>query len=832
VLSRDARSVPISVIAMARKRKNPKTKPRSGQTADPSSETSIASPPNAKLRRFRTRTLLLPTALIAAALVVSVTILRVRQRPDVSHSAPHIATAVPAANFVGAAACGGCHERELKLWSGSHHQLAMQRATDSTILGDFNNASLAHSDVTSRFFRRGYRFMVLTDGPDGALHDYEIKYTFGVYPLQQYLIELPGARLQAFGIAWDSRSRENGGQRWFDLHPDRKLRAGDPLHWTGLDQNWNFMCADCHSTNVRKNYHFGTRTYSTAYAEIDVACEACHGPGSHHVAWVARSGDWRRYEANRGLPVTLDERRGVNWKIDRITGNALRSTPRHSEREIEMCARCHSRRSQIHEDYVHSQPVDDDYRVSLLDENLYYPDGQIKDEVYEYGSFIQSRMFHAGVTCSDCHEPHSLKLRAEGSGVCLQCHAAQKYNSARHHFHNVGTAGSQCVECHMPTRTYMVVDARRDHSMRIPRPELTVELGVPNACNGCHRDRTAAWAAQLVAKWHGHEPAGFQQFAKTLYAGSIGAPGSQELLAKLAADRQQPAIARASALALMAVAPGSVTAEPIRDSVHDTSPMVRRGAARVLSGAASQASAGTVVPLLNDRVRAVRIEAAEALAGAPADALPKGASAALEKAISEYVAAQQLNADRPEAHSNLALLFAREKRFGEAKAELNSALSLDPSFTPAAVDLADLDRELGSETEGEHILRDAIARSPDDASLQHALGLLLVRQGRRQEALDRLAAAARLDPSNARFVYVYAVALNDAGQTDRALMTLEDDLKRHPYDRDALAAMTDFYRSAAKPRQAIIYARRLAALVPNDAQVQQQLMQLNDEVRP
>ena len=252
------------------------------------------------------------------------------------------------------------------------------------------------------------------------------------------------------------------------------------------------MCADCHSTNIRKNYHFGTRTYSTSYAEINVACEACHGPGSNHLVWAARRGDWRRFEANQGLSITLDERHLVNWKIDPVTGNAARTKPRESEREIEMCARCHSRRSQIHEDYVHSQPVNDDYRVSLLEDDLYYPDGQIKDEVYEYGSFIQSRMYHAGVTCSDCHEPHSGKLRATGSGVCLQCHAAKKYDSARHHFHNPGSSGSRCVECHMPARTYMGVDSRRDHSIRIPRPELSIELGVPNACNGCHRDRLVA----------------------------------------------------------------------------------------------------------------------------------------------------------------------------------------------------------------------------------------------------------------------------------------------------------------------------------------------------
>jgi len=815
---------------LAKKRNRAKTVAKSGAADGVVRQASKALPPKAGSRGFRTRTWFLLIAAIvlvafafmarvivalAAALVVSaIVMLHLSHRPPRYNTTPRTESSAPAATFVGAAACGGCHQRESKLWMGSHHQLAMQPANDSTVLGDFNDASVADGAMTSRLFRSGRKFMVRTDGPDGALHDYEIKFTFGVSPLQQYLIAMPGGRLQALGIAWDSRRRENGGQHWFNLHPDLKLSAGDPLHWTGIDQNWNFMCADCHSTNLRKNYDLSTRTFATSYAEIDVACEACHGPGSNHLAWAAQSGDWRRYEANHGLLIALDERRAVSWKIDPTNGNVVRSTPRQSEREIQTCARCHSRRSQIHEDYVHGQPVGDDYRVSLLDGNLYYPDGQIKDEVYEYGSFIQSRMFHAGVTCSDCHEPHSLKLRAQGNGVCLQCHAARKYDSMQHHFHKVGSPGSRCVECHMPARTYMVVDARRDHSIRIPRPDLSMKIGVPNACNGCHRDQPADWAAYLVAKWYGHEPAGFQRFAEALHAGSIGAPGARRSLAQLIADREQPAIARATALALMAGDPESVSAT-VSDGARDFSPLVRRAAARLLPEGDPQASPGASALLLNDRVRAVRIEAAEVLAGVPADVLPGDAAAALEKAIAEYVAAQELNADRPEAHTNLASLFAREKRFAEAKRELGTALSLDRSFTPAAVNLADLDRELGHEAEGERVLREAIARSPNDASLQHALGLLLVRQGRGQEALEHLAAAARLDPASARFAYVYAVALNGAGRDGKALEVLEGNVARHPYDRDSLAALVSFYRSAGNPSKAADYAKRLAELEPN-----------------
>jgi len=762
----------------------------------------------------RRRLLVLAALVLAAGVLATITTKRWRDRRGAAERA---ASSAPPPAFVGAGACGGCHERELNLWKGSHHALAMQPANGSTVLGDFNDASIADGAVTSRMFRRGGKFMVRTGGPDGALHDYEIKFTFGVSPLQQYLIEMPGGRLQALGIAWDSRPRERGGQRWFNLFPGLRPGAGDPLHWTGIDQNWNFMCADCLSTNLRRNYHPGTRTFTTSYAEIDVACEACHGPGARHVAWAGRGAAGRGYaagtEADDGLAVAFDERRGVIWKSDPSSGNVTRSAPRRTEREIQTCARCHSRRSQIHEDYVHGQPVDDDYRVALLEENLYYPDGQIKDEDYEYGSFIQSRMYHAGVTCSDCHEPHSLKLRASGNGVCLQCHSAARYDSAAHHFHQTGSPGAQCVECHMPARIYVTVDARRDHSIRIPRPDLSVELGVPNACTACHRDKSADWAAGAMARWYGHQVAGFQRFAEALHAGAIGAPEAPGALAQLAADSQQPAIARASALALMAGYAESDRAGPMRAGAGDASPLVRRAAARLLPEADPQADPEVSARLLGDPVRAVRIEAGQALAGAPASgALPAGESAALQSAVGEYIAAQELSADRPEALSNLALLFAREKRFDEAQRELAAALALDPSFAPAAVDLADLDRELGRDADGEHVLRGAIARSPADAPLQHALGLLLVRQGRGQEALEHLAAAARLDPASARFAYVYAVALNGAGQGGEAIDVLEGDVMRHPYDCDALGALAAFYRSAGNSKMADGYAKRLAVL--------------------
>ncbi|NNG13164.1 MAG: hypothetical protein HKM88_07950, partial [Halobacteria archaeon] len=436
------------------------------------------------------------------------------------------AGAAASAQYAGRVVCADCHTEQASLWSGSHHDLAMQPVNAKSVLGDFAGASLTHFGVTSSFYTKDDKFMVRTEGPDGKLQDYVIKYVFGVEPLQQYLIEFPGGRLQALGLAWDTRAKEQGGQRWFHLYPDEKIAHDDELHWTKPSQNWNSMCAECHSTHLEKNYDPVARTFDTTWSEIDVSCEACHGPGSAHVIWAEQKPGWKKLESNKGLSILLDERKDVQWKMDPKTGNALRSQARDSDKEIEMCARCHARRSPISGQYAHGESFMDHYLPRLLDDGMYFADGQIDDEVYVYGSFIQSKMYHAGVTCSDCHEPHSMALKVPGNGVCLQCHQASRFDQTSHHFHKPGSSGTSCAECHMPPKDYMVVDPRHDHSMRIPRPDLSVSLGTPNACNGCHPDQSAQWAAEQVKNWYGHTPEGFQNYAAALHDARNQAPGA------------------------------------------------------------------------------------------------------------------------------------------------------------------------------------------------------------------------------------------------------------------------------------------------------------------
>jgi Flp pilus assembly protein TadD len=670
--------------------------------------------------------------------------------------------------------------------------------------------------------------MVRTDGPDGAHHDYEIRFTFGVTPLQQYLIAFPDGRLQALSVAWDSRPASEGGQRWFHLYPDEPIRHDDILHWTGLNQNWNFMCAECHSTDLHKHYDPATNGYRTSWSEIDVSCEACHGPGSRHVEWATRRGETKGSEpyGDSGLLVSLQDRHHVQWRIDATTGNARRSAPRTTDHEIQVCGRCHSRRGVIAPEYVYGKHLLDTHLPALLDVGLYHVDGQIQGEVYEYGSFLQSKMYHQGVTCSDCHEPHSLQLRAPGEAVCAQCHLAEHYAASSHHFHPPESAGASCVACHMPPTTYMVIDPRHDHSLRIPRPDLSVAVGTPNACNQCHVDQSAAWASAQVRQWYGRNPTGYQHYAEALQAGRTGQPGAAAQLAKVATDATQPAIARATALSQLRAYLSPAAVDVLRHGIRDPEPLVRRAALQALEGLSPQDRLPLAGPALANPIRAVRIEAARLLAPLPSNAMTAEQRRLFEAAMHEYIETQHANAERAEPHLNLGWLYTQRGRFAEAEAAYRTALRLQPTFVPAYVNLADLARVQGNDDDGERLVREGLAVAPDSADLQHALGLVLVRQQRTREAVAALEQAARLAPENPRYSYVYAVALHSTGSPRRAIAALQQALTRSPHDRDILLALATFHRDLGDVDAAIGFAERLVAVVPHDPGAQHLLQQL------
>jgi tetratricopeptide (TPR) repeat protein len=695
---------------------------------------------------------------------------------------------------------------------------------------------LDYYGVRSRFFRKDGKFLVETDDANGKLATFEVKYTFGLDPLQQYLIEFPDGRLQALSIAWDSRPKQAGGQRWFHLYPNEEIRHDDVLHWTKLNQNWNFMCAECHSTGVRKNYDAAKDRFATTFAEISVGCEACHGQGSRHIGWARDRASWWPFgktdDPAKGLVVQFDERSNVAWQVDMKSGNATRSrAPATLRKEVETCGLCHARRGQFSENWVPGRWLSETHVVSPISRGLYHADGQMLDEVYNYGSFKQSKMFAAGVTCSDCHEPHGAKLRAPDDGVCGQCHASDKYASVAHRHHEGASPPLGCASCHMPAHTYMGVDRRHDHGFRIPRPDLSVKFSTPNACNDCHTDKTPQWAAASIEGWHGPNRKGFQSYAAGLHAAWTGRADASPLLAEIAADRQTPAIARASALTKLGARVTPSNMAVARSGLSDPDPMVRIGALDMLEGVPLAQRWPLASLLLTDAVQGVRIRAASLLAGVPTAQLNASDRQRFGRAADEFIAAQKSNADRPEARSMLGSYYAQRGATAEAETEYKAALRLSPQYMPAAINLADLYRRLQREYDAENVLRAAIVAVPQDAGVHHALGLTLVRLKRLDEALAELRRASELAPELVRYAYVYAVALHSAGRGSEAITALKQSLARHPGDRDTLLALISFSRDAGDPSATLEYAEQLARIAPEDQAISRLIQDLRQQVK-
>lgn len=709
------------------------------------------------------------------------------------------------AEYVGREACARCHPKETDLWSGSDHDRAMDLATAKTVLGDFNQQTLTHFGVTSTMFRRGDRFFITTDDRRGRMTTFPIKYTLGVRPLQQYLVEFPDGRVQCLPIAWDTQRR-----RWFHLYPNEPIPPDDPLHWTRPLQNWNYMCAECHTTNLQKNYRLGSDTYQTTWSEMDVSCEACHGPGSLHVK--------------------LADAWSLFW--DRRHGYGLaRLKDMDSRVEIESCAPCHARRRIVAPNYRPGNRLLDHYMIELLDSDLYYADGQIRDEDYEYGSFVQSRMYHKNVRCSNCHDPHTARIKLEDphaprvkyidNRLCGQCHLPTKYDTPKHHFHpKVTEPGSHCVDCHMPETTYMVVDPRRDHSLRIPRPELTVALGIPNACNGCHHDaakgETAAWALAMVEKWYG-KAKGPPHFAYALAAGRQGKPEAQRELAALVRRKETAAIVRASAIALLGRYESSEALDAAALGLEDRDELVRVAAVRSLHFLPLPDRYRLVGPMLLDPVRAVRTEAARLLAAAPRRLYSAQYAAAFDAALAEYMAAQRAVDDQPAAHLNMAVVLADLGQLKEAEAEYHRALRIDPAFVPARINLAMLCDQQGRKDEAERQFREVIRLEPGLGEAYYSLGLLVAEDDKRlAEAAEWLSKAAERLPQNARVHYNLGLALQRLGRPQAAEEALLSAHRLAPENTDFLNALAILYTQQKKWDRAVAAAKELVRIEPNE----------------
>ncbi|RIH72866.1 deca-heme c-type cytochrome [Vibrio splendidus] len=677
-----------------------------------------------------------------------------------SHASSDVLPIGSKATYVGSEACVDCHSEEVEAWQGSHHDMAMKHAADESVLGDFNDQTVTHSGKPNRFFRKGEEFWVNIEGPDGQFKDYKISYTFAFEPLQQYMVEFEDGRVQLIPFAWDSRTEGEGGQRWFNLYPD--TTNTDEFYWTNSGQNWNFMCADCHSTNLEKNYDSASNTYNTTWSEINVGCEACHGPASEHVkqAQLAKANGGKDAQISAHYGFDRDLSKSVKEWIYQEGNSTLQPKDIIHTNQVQTCAQCHSRRTQLNEtgDHVNGSFFDK-YRLSLITPELYYNDGQIYDEDYVYGSFLQSVMAEKGVTCTNCHDPHTAELKIAEEAVCSQCHIASEYTPEKHTFHEANTEASQCTTCHMPETTYMEVDPRRDHSWHIPRPDISQHIKTPNVCTSCHEDQTDQWADKQIGEWFPDSKYRNQQhFAVAFYADSIGHRGAEDALAYSAQDSSLSNIIRASSLERLGGNTGKNTLISLARAVKHDDEMIRLGVVQGSSGFPFTDRWQILEPLVKDPVLSIRSETAGALVRYWGEMNPLQKDQ-IKPALEEYIEIQQFNADRGFGRTNLGNVYRDLGQHDKAIEFYQGAIEIEPYFENSYANLADLYRAQGNEAKALSTLKQGIEAQPKSSVLPYSTGLSLLRVKDYEQATEYLKQAAETAQTDPQYWYVYGLAL-------------------------------------------------------------------------
>ncbi|MFK5879565.1 MAG: multiheme c-type cytochrome [Flavobacteriaceae bacterium] len=659
---------------------------------------------------------------------------------------------VAKSTFIGSKSCKSCHQKEFSDWEGSHHDLAMQVADSISVLGDFNNTTVAFKKIKSTFFKKGNNFYVTTEGHDGNYADFKIEYTFGVTPLQQYLIKFDNGEYQCLSTAWDSKKN-----KWFSLlQPELDINHGDRLHWTGSAMSWNMMCADCHSTNLHKNYDSKTDTYKTTFSLINVSCESCHGAASEHENYYQ------------------------NPPENEMSPKMYMNTEMDSKEVVDKCARCHSRRSQVTEYFDYEGEYMDHYLPSLLVDGLYELDGQISDEVYVYGSFVQSKMYHNGVSCKDCHNVHSLKLKKLGNDLCMTCHEP-KYNTESHHFHPNNMEGSQCINCHMTGKTYMGNDFRRDHSFRVPRPDQSVKYDTPNACIGCHKDKTDEWAAEVIVDKFGSIRA--DHFSDHLLKGYFEDPSAFEILM---ANHGYPDIARATAI-------NQFSNQYLNDQqlalltsyLNDSSALVRNEVVSSLEKINNPKSAENIARMLQDSVRVVRISAARYFNMTNQDV---AAIADFKTANKEFLTALNLNADFASGQHQIALYYQAKGNIEKAIEAYRRANEIDGYYNRSRMNLALIYYQQGLASESEKLYLKVISQEPQFSYPYYMAGLLYNELGDNEKALKYLGLATEKLPFNQNAYYNYALKLQGIEKYKESVVVLKRGLENVPYDERMLYA--------------------------------------------
>lgn len=718
--------------------------------------------------------------------------------------------------FVGSNKCASCHQKQFDSWKYSDHYKSMAEADSDSVLGNFDDIDVSFHNIKSRFFKRDGKFWVTTTNEKGLHETFHIRYTFGHWPLQQYLIETIDGHIQAFNVAWDSRSKEEGGQKWFHLRPEENISPQHLFFWTRHFQNWNSRCADCHSTDVTKNYNSTNHVFNTKWSEINVACEACHGPGSEHVA-LAQANEYSK--TNPGFSSQTSQ--PLKWIFKEGETTAQPQGKKNID-YINMCGSCHSLRTQLM-DKALGEKFHDSSRLQLLNRTSYFADGQIREEVFALGSFLQSKMHDKGVTCGNCHDPHSGKVIMEGNDLCNQCHEPQVFNTFAHHHHSANTSGAACVNCHMPNRTYMQVDDRRDHSFTIPRPDLSLELGAPNACTSCHegeKDKDDIWASQQLSKWG--VKSNKDHWSKLNHRVQLADILVTRPLAKVLDEGALSDFVRASLLGQLATMPSRVSVETAKKALQDENPLIRRAAVSALQGAPPEVRWTLLSPHLKDASRSVRFQIATTLSEVYTQ-LPADQRGDLAILIDEYRESLAISADSPATQLSIANLEVQLGNIDKAEQAYLQALRIEPNFVPALINLADYYRSTGRGSKSEPLFKKALDVAPDSGATHHSYGLFLVRKQNYEDALPHFKAAIQQNDALPRYAYVYAVALDNIGRTDEAIKALVKANERWSNQYDLLMTLIVYLEKTGKTKSIYKYLSALTAIAPNAPDVKRLL---------
>lgn len=653
--------------------------------------------------------------------------------------------------------CVACHTEAISDWQESDHAKAMNIATPSTVLGDFNNSEVVHFTQKAIFYRDSDKFNVkLTE--KNQTTNYTIAYTFGHYPLQQYLVPSAGGRLQVFPFAWDSRTTEQGGQRWYANYALEDLQPEDRLHWKQPLQNWNGMCADCHSDGLKRNYNTKDNRFDSEWDNINVGCQSCHGKMEKHDKSSEKS-------ANLG------------WVLEEGQTVATWQGQSRDNQFMETCFSCHSLRAPLTDGFKANEKFLNQFSPTFLTPDIYHADGQIKEEVYVYGSFLQSKMYAAGVNCLDCHDAHTMKVKLQSNALCLQCHSANHYETETHTFHSIDSQAAQCVSCHMPETQFMGVDDRRDHSFKVPKPHLSQQYNTPNVCVNCHQDQSDRWAAEKLNKWFGApeaEERGEQLYLELQRVRALPLQQHFELIDNNSVSE----IKRATAVSMLPLSTQRLSDAELRHLIHSTEPLIRLAAARIGFLLPIDELSKSYGALLVDEYKAVRVAAVNQLLGTGLES-----TAGFAQAFAELNTANETTSWRAEGRLNMSEVYAKQAKPQANIRALKQAIVVDPYFDASYINLVDIYRQSGQFEKELEVLQTGLKANPKSGMLHYVKGLSLIRSGEKEVSVQSLVKAVELDSTNSQFAYVYFLALDSTGKTAEALSELRNVIRRYGADR-------------------------------------------------